>query len=49
MSWQLVNKIGDHNRVRRAFDGGRIMVHGVIGLDECLYLNTIEEALDGAN
>ena len=43
MSWQLVNDIEDHNRIRRAFDGGGIMVHGVVGLDGCLYLKKSKE------
>lgn len=45
-SWQLVNEVGDYNRTRRAFDGGGVMVHGVVGLDGCLYLNLIEGTLD---
>ena len=28
------DEIGDHNRIRRAFDSGGKMVHGVVGLDE---------------
>ena len=46
MSWQLKDKIGDFNRMKRPFDGGGLMVHGVLGTDGSLMVTRVNGTVD---
>ena len=46
MSWQLKDKISDFNRMKRPFDGGGLMVHGVLGTDGSLMVTRVNGTVD---
>ena len=47
MSWQLNGYLEQYCRVKRLFDGGGIMLHGALNLDETLSVVKVEKTLTG--
>ena len=46
MNWQLENEINHYNRVKRPFDGGGVMVHGVLGREGSLKLTHLKGTIN---